>query len=311
LTAVIREIDARVCPEADLLELYAIEQSCLVPGEPSMTEAERLAYLRHPPATEERHHWLADGGFASLHIHSPRATFLNLGVRPELRRTGIGSALLDVVVARARDRGVHAISGGHATAAGAAFARQVGASDGQRLVFSQLHLPGAVLSEPTVPEGWRVVTWLERVPEGHLDAYVLARAAMDDAPADEGMEFPAASAESVRAMEQALAARDREMRVTVALADDGEIGAFTELRLTPGSSQAVTDDTGTVATHRRKGLARAVKLESLRRLRDDHAEVETVITTNAEENAAMRGLNAIIGFEPVVTTTLATLPVAR
>lgn len=38
----------------------------------------------------------------------------------------------------------------------------------------------------------------------------------------------------------------------------------------------VTDDTGTAAEHRGKGLARAVKVESLRRLREDHPEVEAV-----------------------------------
>jgi RimJ/RimL family protein N-acetyltransferase len=89
------------------------------------------------------------------------------------------------------------------------------------------------------------------------------------------------------------------MRLTVALADDGEVGAFTELRLTPGSRSAVTDDTGTVAGHRRKGLARAVKLESLRRLRHDRPEVETVTTSNAEENAAMRAINRRLGFEQI------------
>ena len=78
------------------------------------------------------------------------------------------------------------------------------------------------------------------------------------------------------------------MRVTVALRDDGEIGAFTELRVSSGSTLGFTDDTGTVAAHRGQGLARAVKLESLRRLRDDHPEIEVVSTSNAEENAAMR-----------------------
>jgi RimJ/RimL family protein N-acetyltransferase len=130
---------------------------------------------------------------------------------------------------------------------------------------------------------------------------------MDDAPAPEGMDFPTWTAEMVRASEESLALREREMRLTVALAEDGEIGAFTELRLSRGSTLGFTDDTGTVAAHRRQGLARAVKVESLRRLRDDHPEVEVVLTSNAEENAPMRHLNESIGFRPTLVETMAVL----
>ena len=135
-----------------------------------------------------------------------------------------------------------------------------------------------------------------------------ARAAMDDAPTPEEMEFPNWTAEQIRASEESLRRRNREMRVTVALRDDGVIGAFTELRVSRGSTLGFTDDTGTVASHRGQGLARAVKVESLRRLRDDHPAVEVVTTSNAEENTVMRHLNESIGFRPSlleVTTTLA------
>ena len=97
------------------------------------------------------------------------------------------------------------------------------------------------------------------------------------------------------------------MRVSIAMNESGEIGAFTELRVSSGSTIAFTDDTGTVAAHRGKGLARAVKLESLRRLRADHPEVDLVTTMNAEENAAMRHINESVGFRPVATLTTATL----
>ena len=97
---------------------------------------------------------------------------------------------------------------------------------------------------------------------------------MDDAPSTDDLEFPTWTAEHVRASEESLAKRDREMRVTVAIRDDGEIGSFTELRVSRGSTLGFTDDTGTVAAHRGQGLARAVKAESLRRLRVDHPRVE-------------------------------------
>jgi RimJ/RimL family protein N-acetyltransferase len=164
-----------------------------------------------------------------------------------------------------------------------------------------------VLPEPSGPDGFRLLNWLGRVPDEHLDAYVRARAAMDDAPDPEGMDFPTATAEKVRASEESLARRGREMRVTVAMEAAGGIAAFTELRVSGGSPLGFTDDTGTVASERGKGLARAVKLESLRRLRDDHPEVEVVKTRNAEENVPMRHLNESIGFRPTLVETVAAL----
>jgi predicted GNAT family acetyltransferase len=130
---------------------------------------------------------------------------------------------------------------------------------------------------------------------------------MDDAPAPDDLDYPSWDAETVRASEQSLRERDREMRVTVALRDDGEIGSFTELRLSRGSTSAFTDDTGTVAEHRGQGLARAVKLESLRLLRADHPEVELVATFNDEENEAMLGINRSLGFRATSVGTTATL----
>jgi RimJ/RimL family protein N-acetyltransferase len=130
---------------------------------------------------------------------------------------------------------------------------------------------------------------------------------MDDAPTSDNMEFPAWTAAHVRASEDSLALRNREMRVTVAIRADGEIGAFTELRVSRGSTLGFTDDTGTLAVHRGQGLARAVKLESLRRLRDDHPELTVVSTSNAEENAVMRHVNERVGFRPSAVETTATL----
>jgi hypothetical protein len=97
--------------------------------------------------------------------------------------------------------------------------------------------------------------------------------------------------------------------VTVALDETGEIGAFTDIRVTPPSPDAGTDDTATVAWARGRGLAFAVKLESLRLLRAAYPEVERVSTMNAELNGAMRHINTAIGFVPtsILTTTVLTL----
>lgn len=303
----VEEVDARTAPDETLRVFHAIERACLLLGDPGRDETEAVSFYRHAPSTHTRVHWLVeDAGAASLYVHSPTAVFLHLLVVPGRRRRGIGTALLDAALARARDIGVQTIYGYHAEAGGASFARNAGAVDGQRLVESVVDLRTAALPDPTPPDGWQLVTWIGRVPDEHIDAYAIARTAMDDAPQPEGMGLPAESAERVRAMEASLAARNRELRVTVAIRE-GEIGAFTDLRTSPGAPAGFTDDTGTVARHRGRGLATAVKLESLRAFREDHPDVPLVTTSNDEENEAMLRINRRIGFTPYVVRTQAEL----
>lgn len=303
----IEEIDARSASDDVLARFHALEVACheeLNPGHPPRSLEEAIAFHRYLPETQTSCHWLADGGSAELHVHGPTAAFFYVLVDPARRRHGLGTALLERGLARCRKLGVEALRSVHVTAAGAAFAAAAGARDEQRIVRSLLDLHAAELPEPDLPEDFRVLTWLGRVPDEHLSSYASARTAMDDAPAPEGMDFPAWTAEKIRASEESLEQRNREMRLTVAMNAGGEIASFTELRVSRGSTLGFTDDTGTVVAHRGKGLARAVKLESLRRLRADHPEVDVVTTSNAEENGVMRRLNESIGFRAALVGTL-------
>ena len=307
----VREIDARTAPDADLLAIHAIEQACLpelVPGEPGRSADEAIGFYRHPPSSVTRRTWFAEeDGVANLGVHGPTAVFAEVLVAPAARRRGIGTALLDALLAGARELDLKQVHAHHVTPAGAAFAARAGAVDGQRDVRSLLRLADAALPEPALPEGWTFVTWTRRAPDELVESYARARPALDDAPTPDGMEFPVETIESLRDQEVALERRGREGRVTVAVDPGGEIGAFTEVRLTPGSPLAFTEDTATVAAHRGLGLATAVKLESLRRLRADHPEVEVLTTMNAEDNLAMRRVNERIGFTVAATLTTATI----
>ena len=127
---------------------------------------------------------------------------------------------------------------------------------------------------------------------------------MSDAPVPDGQVATTWTVEEVRDLEQTAARRGREVRVTTALNAAGDVVAFTDLRVSaPPEFDAATDDTGTLRAWRGRGLALSVKLESLRRLRDDRPDVQSVWTTNAEHNAAMRHINERIGFVPTVTLT--------
>jgi GNAT superfamily N-acetyltransferase len=309
----VEEIDARTASDRVLGRFHAVELAChheLHPEEPVRSREEAIAFYRHRPTTHAGCHWLAEGGAASLYVHGPRAALLDLLVEPRRRRRGIGTRLLAAVLRRARELEVEALSSSYTTAAGAAFATRFGFVAEGRVVQSVLDLRAAELPQTDLPAGFRLLTWLGRVPDEYLTSFVAARAAMDDAPQPDGMDLPPWTARHVRASEESLAQRHREMRLTVAVDESAAIRAFTELRVSRGSTLGFTDDTGTVATHRQKGLARAVKIESLRRLRADHPEVQIVSASNAEENAVMRHLNESIGFRPTAVVTSAVLDLA-
>jgi GNAT superfamily N-acetyltransferase len=307
----VREIDPPSAPVEVVEALYALEVEAhdeLLPLEPVREHDEAVSFWRNPPRGEKRRHWIAEvdgqaAGMAGLYIYGPAFVFVEVFVASAHRRRGIGTALLDVVCAAAREDEITSFFADHATEGGAAFAAHHGAIDDQREVRSLLRLREATLPEPTVPEGYTLRSWIGSCPDELVESYAAARGAMSDAPAPGGAELDDATVDSVRRSEDTALRRGREIRVTVALDPDGSIVSFTDVRLAPGGTTVNTDDTGTLARARGEGLARAVKLESLRRLREDRPEVEIVITMNAEQNGAMRHVNTTIGFVPTATLT--------
>jgi mycothiol synthase len=302
-----RELDPRTAAEADLRTIHRIEAACS-PEQPFRSEELSLAFYR-VWSDGDRRWWLAgDAGAAVLMTSPPSFNYVQVLVRPEARRQGIGTALLAEVVASARARGMASFFAHHFDEAGAAFARSAGAVDDHRDVRSEVRLRESELPEPLLPDGWRLLTWVGAAPEELVESYARARAAIDDAPTPGDMAMSPIDVAWVRRMEETAVARGRVSRVTVAVDADGVVGSFTDLRLSPPPSPvATTDDTATIAEARGLGLAYAVKVESLRRLRDEHPDVEVVRTVNAEHNVAMRAVNTKAGFVPTVIETTAVL----
>jgi mycothiol synthase len=310
----IRVVDPRTAPELLLRELHAAQVEAnaeYTPGEAPMPFEQALGYFRHPSGGERTLRLAREGGhiagYAQLVVHGPAFAFIEVAVRPAHRRRGIGSALLAELVAAMRTQDVTAGFAHHVTPAGAAFAAKHGARDDQRDVRATLKLRDAHLPEPVLPDGVELRSWIGYTPDELLDSHARAREAMDDAPTPDGVEGFGWSAERQRENEAATIARNRPARVTVALAGD-EVLAFTDLRVSPAPAEvAATDDTATLPAARRRGLALAVKSESLRRLREERPDVQIVTTLNAEHNVAMRAVNTRIGFVPAVTYTTTVL----
>lgn len=303
----IREIDPRSASDEDLLAIHRIEEAC---SHERRFRSPELSLAHYRVWSEGgRRWWLAgDVGAAALMTVPPSFNYAQVLVRREARRRGIGTALLAAVVGSARAQSAASFFAHHADDAGAAFARRVGGVDGQRDVHSELRLRDADLPEPTLPDCWCLVSWSGAAPDELVESYAHARAAIDDAPTPGEMSMTPIDVAWVRQMEATAAARGRESRVTVAVDTAGLVGSFTDLRVSaPPCPVSTTDDTATIAGARGLGLAYAVKLESLRRLRAERADVEVVRTVNAEHNAAMRAVNTKAGFVPTATLTTTVL----
>ncbi len=310
----IEEFDPRTAPDELLLAVHEIEAAC-VPDRPFRPASLSLAYYRHWSDGLRRRFMasLDDGepaGTALLMAPAPTYSIVQLFVRPDSRRHGLGTALFETVNAAAREEGIASYLMHHSDPAGAAFAEKLGGVDGQRDVASEVRLREAEIPAPVLPPGWRLVSWRGPAPDELIESYAQARAAIDDAPSPDGFALDPIDVAWVRAMEETAAARNREIWVTVAVDERGEVGAFTDIRTSPPSSQvADTDDSATALWARRRGLATAVKRESLRRLRAERPDVEVVRTVNAEGNVGMRTVNTKVGFVPtyIRTTSVFTL----
>ncbi|MCD2442473.1 GNAT family N-acetyltransferase [Agromyces sp. SYSU K20354] len=147
---------------------------------------------------------------------------------------------------------------------------------------------------------YRLVGWIDHVPDALVDSYAAARARMVlDVPAG-GLTIDEEhwDADRVRTHEVQAIAGGRTLLVQAAVAPDGTIAGYTELELPPGKAVAYQSDTLVVAAHRGHRLGMRMKLANLVRLGEVAPERTTIYTWNADENEHMLAINIALGFEP-------------
>jgi RimJ/RimL family protein N-acetyltransferase len=142
--------------------------------------------------------------------------------------------------------------------------------------------------EPTLPPGYRLVSMTQLSPEEVFEA--VREAALDEPTPTPHDAF---DLDDFR-REWDEPDNDHESSAAV-LAEDGSVVAFSFLNTSGDRSSH--GFTGTVREHRGRGLATAVKRHALRTAAK--RGVTRVTTSNAEENAVMRGINRKLGFEPI------------
>jgi GNAT superfamily N-acetyltransferase len=148
--------------------------------------------------------------------------------------------------------------------------------------------------------GYSLVRWIGACPEELLKPFAQLREAMDTAPKGD-LDFTVEwSPKSIRAAEEAHVRCHRRNLVLCARDDaTGDLVALTDVLAPAGRrTLAFQEDTVVRPEHRNRGLGRWVKAEMLRWLAEEEPQVEQIVTWNATENAAMRGINTELGFVP-------------
>jgi GNAT superfamily N-acetyltransferase len=248
-----------------------------------------------------------DDNLDSVHVE--------LHVLPSARRLGVGRALYDLTVARARELGRrHLIAPtGQRHPDGAAFAKAMGGWPGLEELRSRLDVRtadesrlDALLAEAwTHTGGYELIRWTGVPPEEHLAdiAYLDSRLLEDSPTGDLAGEPERVDGERIRQIELNRIARGR-LSYQVGAVCQGRLIAFTviagQLDRPAYARQNITlVDPG----HRGRRLGLIVKLENLRYVRRMRPGLDVIDTVNAAGNRHMLAINRSMGFQVVESVT--------
>ncbi|WP_330475996.1 GNAT family N-acetyltransferase [Terrabacter sp. C0L_2] len=263
-----------------------------------------------------------------------RESWLFLGVRPDARRQGVGSALLDRVVDEAchagsttlqsfvmsplaGDEELLPVEGGDggvpvgAPSTGLALAR--GFRLVQALVGSSVEvpLPADRLSAlecalPASASDYDVLTWeMPTPPELVADVAALKTRMATDAPSGGTAAGPDPwDTDRLVEAEHGLTSMGRRRLYAAARhRASGRLVAFTEIDppLVEGAP-ASQEFTLVLREHRGHGLGLLVKIANARHLAEASPGTTRITTYNADENAPMRRINEALGYRPSVVS---------
>lgn len=243
---------------------------------------------------------------------------VELFVRPDARRRGVGRALHAHAVARAKASGRVRLIGvtvqnspAGGVAAGAAFAAALGAE--AALAESRSRLDVTALDPDRLDAlaadawrhagGYRLVRWDRSTPPELLDdvAYLFGRLNSDAPTGDLAWEDENADAAEVRRMDEANEARGRLGYHAGAVHEaSGRLVAWTTLMTQPDLDwHAWQSITIVDPEHRGHRLGMLVKAENVRYVRSRRPALRAIDTYNAAANRHMIAINEAMGFRRV------------
>lgn len=239
-----------------------------------------------------------------------------LWVAPRHRNRGIGSALVEHLVATSHEEGrtTLLVESGIPAARRedhpyVRFARKHGFVTANVEVHRVLDLPipTRVLEEMRTAAaahhtGYQVRTFEDEIPEDLLDSYLflLSQLAVDAPTGKVDFEAEAVTRESFGKQMQQLRDQGRHRLVSLAVGPDGQAVAHSDL-VVPSEDRPRVYQWGTLVHRRHRGhhLGAAVKVANLLVLQQRYPDRTEVHTTNGETNATMAGINERLGFRVV------------
>jgi GNAT superfamily N-acetyltransferase len=248
--------------------------------------------------------------------------FIQIDVVPALRRRGVGRALFERALERARanDRGHIAVNTAwplpgipaHDGGAGPAFAAAFGLESAnlhevmRRFDLSTLdkaNLDGLLEKAEAKSSGYRLVRWIDAAPEEYVaDIAYLDSRLIEDAPmGDLVIEPEKVDADRVREVERVSKLRGRTSYHTgVAHEETDTLVAWTTLTKDAELDwHAWQQITIVEPKHRGHRLGALVKVENLRFFLEHQPDTRIIDTFNAAENSYMISINEQMGFRPL------------
>jgi GNAT superfamily N-acetyltransferase len=244
---------------------------------------------------------------------------VDVHVDPRFQRRGLGSDLLAVLEAGARERGRRLLNAeaswtydagaAGAGAAGPEFARAHGFTLGLSDVKRRACLPAdeglldalAAEAAPHHP-AYTLRSWVGPVPDQLAEGWVrLESTLVTEAPTGELHREPEAADVAVLREREAMTAQQGRTKFnTVALDARGELVAYSDIATTVHEPDRAYQ-WGTLVRQDARGhrLGLAVKVANQRLLERERPDVRELITYNAEVNRHMIGVNERLGFVPV------------
>ena len=251
---------------------------------------------------------VAVGTVATSEYDNLKLAWLGIKVHPYHRRRGIGTRMLEEMLAQARALGrtTFGIDAWESEGA-AAFAALHGFEARSKAINRRQELADVDWAELTrryeealaAAGDYELVRRVGPTPDEDLAAVAEMSAAINDAPTDDlDIEDEVYSAERIRGYERAQEGRGYRLhRVVARHRATGELAGHTAVivdgdRPTRGEQH----DTSVVGSHRGHRLGLLLKADMNLWLREAEPQLETIDTWNAESNDHMIGVNELLGY---------------
>jgi len=232
-------------------------------------------------------------------------------VRPDHRRRGLGSELLEHVLSLGRETGrVKAGVSGYEGRGTAEFANAQGFSPASVEVCRVLdpqglppgHFDEIYAEAAAVASAYELLRWSGGTPPELLPAVTEMTAAINDAPYDDlDLEYDVYTPERIVAYESAvLDGGHRMYRLVARHRRTGALAGHTVVTVEAEDPRiAHQHDTSVVRAHRGHRLGLLLKAEMMRWLAEAEPKIDHLDTWNAESNAHMVGVNVRLGYRAV------------